>query len=123
VRVERPATVRVYLYYFPGWQVLVDGAPALYRISEEQGLIDIDVPTGEHRIDVRMGTTPIRQIGMAISAVTLLPILLLLLWPSGRPKATPPHDQAAITTAPSSMASGTTAAPGKSADIDNPNAA
>ncbi|HRW09344.1 MAG TPA: hypothetical protein P5121_29790 [Caldilineaceae bacterium] len=86
VRVDRPATVRVYLYYFPGWQVLVDGEAGLYHISDQHGLIDIDIPAGEHRIDIRMGTTPVRQIGMAISAVTLLPILIFLFWPSRRVK-------------------------------------
>ncbi|MCB0190104.1 MAG: hypothetical protein KDE31_37790, partial [Caldilineaceae bacterium] len=84
VRVDRSATVRLYLYYFPGWQVLVDGAPGLYHISEQQGLIDVDVPAGEHRIDVHMTTTPVRQLGMAISAVTLLPVLMLLFWPRRR---------------------------------------
>ncbi len=98
VRIERAATVRVYLYYFPGWQVLVNGAPGLYHISAEHGLIDVDVPEGEQRIDVRMGTTPVRQIGMAVSGVTLFPVLLLLLWPSRRrpvPSATDRADQAA----------------------------
>lgn len=84
VRVERPATIRAYLYYFPGWQVLVDGTPGLYHISDQHGLIDIDVPAGEHRIDIRMGTTPIRQIGMTISGFALLPILIFLFWPSRR---------------------------------------
>ncbi len=84
VHVERPATVRVYLYYFPGWQVLVDGSPGLYHISEQYGLIDVDIPAGEHRIDVHMGTTAVRQIGMAVSGATLVPLLILLFWPNRR---------------------------------------
>ena len=84
VQVDRSATVRVYLYYFPGWQVLVDGAPGLYHISEQYGLIDVDLPMGEHRIDVRMGTTAVRQIGMAVSGITLVPVLIMLLWPGRR---------------------------------------
>lgn len=84
VRVDRPATIRVYLYYFPGWQVLVDGMPALYYISDQHGLIDIDVPAGEHQIDIRMGTTPARQLGMAIAGITLIPVLIFLFWPSRR---------------------------------------
>jgi len=84
VRVDRPATVRVYLYYFPGWQVLVDGQPGLYHISEQYGLIDIDLPVGEHQVEVRMGTTTVRQIGMAVSAATLAPMLILLFWPNRR---------------------------------------
>ena len=84
VRAERPITVRVFLYYFPGWQVLVDGTPALYHISDQHGLIDIDLPAGEHRIDIRMGSTTVRRIGAGISTATLLVTLILLLWPRQR---------------------------------------
>ncbi|MEZ4860055.1 MAG: hypothetical protein R3C14_02050 [Caldilineaceae bacterium] len=84
VEIERPATVRVNLYYFPGWQVTVDGVPALYRIAEPYGLIEVDVPVGEHYIAVRMGTTPIRQVGAFISGGLLLVGLILLFWPVRR---------------------------------------
>lgn len=84
VRLTTPALVRVNLYYFPGWEVQLDGQPANYRISEQHGLIEIDVPAGEHQIDVRMGTTLVRQIGMGISGGTLAVLLLLLAWPRER---------------------------------------
>ncbi len=81
VRLSTEAIVRINLYYFPGWQVLLDGEPVHHRVSGEQGLIEIDVPPGEHRIDVRMQTTTVRQVGMGISGVALLVVLLLLAWP------------------------------------------
>ncbi len=84
IQVDRPSTVRINLYYFPGWQVTVDGRPALYRVSEARGLMELDLTPGEHRIEVRMGTTPVRQIGGAITGVTLFPILILLFWPGRR---------------------------------------
>ncbi len=84
IQVERPSTVRINLYYFPGWQVTVDGRPALYRVSEARGLMELDLTPGEHRIEVRMGTTAVRQIGGAITGVTLFPILILLCWPGRR---------------------------------------
>ena len=86
IQVERAATVRINLYYFPGWQVTVDGRPALYRVSEARGLMEVDLVPGDHRVEVRMGTTPVRQLGGIISGVTLFPILILLLWPGGRRK-------------------------------------
>jgi len=89
IQVERRATIRVNLYYFPGWQVTVDGAPVLYRVSEARGLIELDLTPGEHLVEVRMGTTLIRQIGGAISGVTLFPILILLGWPTRRRSSTP----------------------------------
>lgn len=87
VRIARgPATVRVHLLYFPGWQVYVDGQPAFFHVSEPYGLIDVDVSAGEHHIDVRMGSTLIRNVGALISGATLLLVAGLLLWPQTRQK-------------------------------------
>lgn len=88
VWIERAATVRIHLYYFPGWEVTINGEPAFFRIYDRYGLIEVDVPEGEHRIDVRMGTTPIRQTGGVVSGVTLLLVLILLCWPSRRQSKT-----------------------------------
>lgn len=86
VRLARAGTVRVHLYYFPGWQVTVDGQPAFYQVSLPYGLIEIDLPAGEHRIDVRMGWTPVRLAGAVVSGAVLLVVLLLLVWPVRRTK-------------------------------------
>jgi len=85
VRMARPGTVRVHLYYFPGWQVTVDGQPAFYRVASPYGLIELDLPVGEHRVAVRMGWTPVRLIGAGVSGAVLFVVLLLLLWPVRRP--------------------------------------
>lgn len=84
VRVDGPATVRVHLYYFPGWQVRVDGFLVEARVSDPYGLIEVDVPTGEHRIDVEMGSTPPRQAGTLTSWTTLLLLVGLWFWPNRR---------------------------------------
>ena len=81
VRMVRAGTVRIHLYYFPGWEVLVDGKPALYRVSAPYGLIETDLPVGEHRIDVRMGWTPVRLVGAAVSGAVLFLVVVLLVWP------------------------------------------
>jgi hypothetical protein len=81
VRMVRAGTVRIHLYYFPGWEVLVDGKPALYRVSAPYGLIETDLPVGGHRIDVRMGWTPVRLVGAAVSGAVLFVVLVLLMWP------------------------------------------
>lgn len=85
VRMARAGTVRIHLYYFPGWQVLVDGKPALYSVSAPYGLLETEVPAGEHRVDVSMGWTPVRVVGAAVSGAVLLVVLGLLVWPVRRP--------------------------------------
>ncbi len=86
VRMVRAGTVRIHLYYFPGWEVLVNGKPALYRVAAPYGLIETDLPVGEHRIDVRMGWTPVRLVGAAVSGAVLFIVLVLLVWPVRRVK-------------------------------------
>lgn len=81
VRADGPATVRIHLYYFPGWQVRVDGQLVEARVSDPHGLIEVDVPAGEHRIDARMGSTPPRRAGTITSWITLLLLLGLWFWP------------------------------------------
>jgi hypothetical protein len=84
VRVDGPATVRIHLYYFPGWQVRVDGQLVEARVSDPHGLIEVDVPAGEHHIDVRMGSTAPRRAGTITSWTTLVLLLGLWFWPSQR---------------------------------------
>jgi hypothetical protein len=81
VRVDGPATVRIHLYYFPGWQVRVDGQLVEARVSDPHGLIEVDVAAGEHHIDARMGSTPPRRAGTITSWITLLLLVGLWFWP------------------------------------------
>jgi hypothetical protein len=86
VRANGPTTVRIHLYYFPGWQVRVDGQLVEARLSDPHGLIEVDVPDGEHHIDVRMGSTPPRRAGTIMSWTTLCLLLGLWLWPGRKVK-------------------------------------
>ena len=80
VQADGPITVRVHLLYFPGWRAYIDGAPTTLRISDPHGLIEVDVPAGQHRLDVRMEATPVRRLGTAISWGALLVMLGLFWW-------------------------------------------
>ncbi len=71
VEMASVGVVQISVYFFPGWQVRVDGVPIPHRLSPPDGLIELDLPAGRHRIDMRMGSTPARTAGLAISGVTL----------------------------------------------------
>jgi hypothetical protein len=79
VNAEEPVTVQFYTYDFPGWQVTIDEKPVIHRHEPPYGLITADVPAGEHRLALRMGTTPARQIGTVISLLASLVIAIGLL--------------------------------------------
>ena len=62
IAIETPAPFRArYLaFYFPGWQVRIDGEPVGLIPTDPEGLISFDVPSGRHAIAIRFGSTPTR---------------------------------------------------------------
>lgn len=82
-RLNSPAgfTLRLYQFAFPGWTARLDnGAADLYlRPEPGTGLILVDVPAGPHTLTVRFGETPIRVAGLAVSGLTLLSFVLLVV--------------------------------------------
>jgi hypothetical protein len=84
VQMEEPGVVRVHLFYFPGWEARIDGEVVAHRLSPPNGTLELDVPAGEHWIDVRMGATPVRRLGTGISWAMFLITLGLIFWPQHR---------------------------------------
>ncbi len=64
-------------FYFPDWQVTVDGQPARAGPSTAMGLLTIDVPAGEHQVVFTLGDTWPRQVGGWLSAVGALGLIVL----------------------------------------------
>ena len=84
VEMATSGVVRVNLAYFPGWQATLDGRPAALRVSGPRGLIELDVPAGEHALEVRMGATPARRAGTVVAWAALAVTAVLLAWPVRR---------------------------------------
>ncbi len=80
VRAEGPVTLRFYTYYFPGWRATVDGRPVAIRADGPNGLIGVDVPAGQHEVEVTFGLTPARIAGRVLAALGVLLCVLLLAW-------------------------------------------
>lgn len=68
VRVTEPSTVRLKTYNFPGWTARVDGGAAPIS-SDRDGVQQIDVPPGLHKIQVSFENTPPRTAGAALSGL------------------------------------------------------
>ncbi len=86
VRAAGPARLRFYTYYFPGWQAWLDGQPVALAPDPPNGLIGLDVPAGEHTVEVRFGPTPVRRTAALISLVALAAVAGLLLPFANLPK-------------------------------------
>jgi hypothetical protein len=72
-------TVTYRSFYFPGWQATLDDRPLEITPSDPNGLITFTVPAGEHTLDIRFGSTPIRTLAGWISVIALAVIGLLVV--------------------------------------------
>jgi hypothetical protein len=104
-------------FYFPGWQARIDGQAAPVYPSGELGLVTVDVPAGDHAVELRFGDTPLRRLANGLSLLSLgiwlvlaiptlrrrpwlMGLLLLVLlaavaaWGMARPSADPAQRQA-----------------------------
>lgn len=69
---SRPMPVILDRFFFPGWQARVDGRPVPTRASGSQGLLTVDVPAGDHHLEIFFGNTPLRAVTSIISGAALL---------------------------------------------------
>ncbi len=82
ITLETPTAFQAHYlaFYYPGWQVTVDGAPVAVTPEPETGLVTFPVPAGTHHIEIEFGETPLRLIadGLSILSFVLLGIATLL---------------------------------------------
>ena len=85
VRSPGGTALRFYTYYFPGWQVYIDGErlhDEALRPETVYGLITVDVPPGEHQVLLRWGDTPLRLAGKSLTLASLAVAIGLVVIPS-----------------------------------------
>ena len=58
-------------FYFPGWQARIDGQAAPVYPSGELGLVTVDVPAGDHAVELRFGDTLLRRFANGLSLLSL----------------------------------------------------
>jgi hypothetical protein len=93
VEAATPLRLAVHQLLFPGWRAYLDGRPVALEttpyvesIGGSLGIMVLEVPAGEHNVEVRFGPTPARSAGAAVSAAALL---LAAAW-FARPALWPP---------------------------------
>ncbi|RME73217.1 MAG: hypothetical protein D6784_12250 [Chloroflexi bacterium] len=84
VQADTPVTLQLYTYEYPGWQVSVDGQAVDHRFEPPYGLMTVDLPPGEHIVELRMGSTPARTAGSLISWLAVVGIAGALVWETWR---------------------------------------
>ena len=88
VQARSETTLAIKLLNYPAWEVLVDGRPADVELFKKNGQMLITVPPGTHAVDLRFRRTRDRAIGGAISAASVILLLIVsgVLWRSERRK-------------------------------------
>jgi hypothetical protein len=82
------ATLLFPTLYWPGWQAEVDGQAATLQPAPGSGLIMIDLPPGEHTVDLHLGKTTVRWLAELISLTAVLLIIFSLFKARRRPQLT-----------------------------------
>jgi hypothetical protein len=68
---DSPFMATYNIFYFPDWQVTLDGAHLELKISEPNGLIQLDLPAGQHTVELALKPTPSKIAGGIISLLAL----------------------------------------------------
>ncbi len=75
VSAPEPTPIVLRTMWYTDWQATIDGAQATAYASTPLGLLTVNVPAGDHLVLVYQGVTPPRQVGVALSASSLLLII------------------------------------------------
>ncbi|MEK7577130.1 MAG: YfhO family protein [Patescibacteria group bacterium] len=74
VQAKKESTIAAQILYFAGWKAYVDGkeTPISYQPN---GIIHVNMPSGEHTLRVRFEETPLRLLADSISLLSLFSLL------------------------------------------------
>ena len=74
---EIPHSIRLKTFYFPGWNIYVDGKKIDASMDPKMGSIIFNVAPGKHEIRIEFELTPIRKYSIYISLFSLLVFIYL----------------------------------------------
>jgi len=73
------ADLKINTIYYPGWKISVDKVNTEISYSNEQGVMEILIPSGNHIVSGRFEETPLRLISDIISLSSFFMLLLLMI--------------------------------------------
>jgi len=78
---KETSQVRINVFNFPGWQVMVDKLRVPINDNNRLKLISFTLPEGTHQVEAEFVNTPIRTVANLTTVGTFIIIGILLLWP------------------------------------------
>ena len=78
-KADKEVLIQVNTIYYPGWKVFVDDQSWNFHFENELGVLQFNLPKGEHKAAVVFRETPLRKTTNAISLIFLLiPFCIIL---------------------------------------------
>lgn len=78
IYVSQKGNFSTQIAYFPGWQAKIDGKNE--NIGDKKGLINIEIPSGNHTLEFSFDNTFVRTLSNAISILGLILLLYVSLF-------------------------------------------
>ncbi|MFN8523528.1 MAG: 6-pyruvoyl-tetrahydropterin synthase-related protein [Chloroflexota bacterium] len=79
VSASEPSSLTLHQFYFPGWQATVDGLPIPVAPSGPLGLVQLQIPPGQHLVLAWLDDTPLRRAAACVSLLAALATLALAI--------------------------------------------
>jgi uncharacterized membrane protein len=67
IRALTPTRLRISTFYYPGWKAAVDGEEAAISLEERTGAMLINIPQGDHTLELSFGDTRVRAFSKYVS--------------------------------------------------------
>lgn len=80
VEVDKPGTLVIQVFAFPGWRVWVDGQPVAAAVDPDHGLMAVTLGPGRHEVRYAFGASAARWVAGAVSWGGVLVMLAWLAW-------------------------------------------
>lgn len=71
--------IRINTIYYPGWTATVDDVVVSISYSNKIGVMDVDISSGKHFVELKLEETPLRLFSNIISLASLITLLLLIV--------------------------------------------
>ncbi len=77
VKLNQEGIVRMNTIYYPGWKVSVNGTLKKINYNNTRGVMDLELPAGDHTVAASFSETSTRMLSNVISVVSLFALLIL----------------------------------------------
>jgi hypothetical protein len=78
IQASKTTDALVNIFYFPSWQIELDGKPLAARVVEKSGVVKVNIPAGEHILSLKLVSTPIQNLANKVSFISVFLLFTIL---------------------------------------------